>query len=364
MKIKEFIYTLEQMAPPALQESYDNAGLLIGNPEWPCRDILLCLDSTEAVIEEAMRQGCNMVIAHHPIVFSGLKKITGHTYVERTLLKAIRNDIAIYAIHTNLDNMRRGVNDRIARQLGLQNCHLLMPKKNLLKFYTYVPETAAEKVRQAIFDAGGGVISNYSECSFSTTGYGTFKGNEESRPYLGQPGLRSEEKEIKLEVILPDYLENRVLEATQAAHPYEEVAYEFISLTNLNPSEGSGLIGELEEEIAPVELLERIKVQMNTPCIRHTTLPANKIKKVAVCGGSGSFLLEAAIKAGAHIFISADYKYHQFFDADGRIIIADIGHFESEQYTIDLLKDKISEKFPTFAVRLTSIRTNPINYFI
>jgi dinuclear metal center YbgI/SA1388 family protein len=316
------------------------------------------------VVDEAIALGTNLIIAHHPIIFAGLKKINGNNYVERTVIKAIKNDIAIYAVHTNLDNvLRQGVNAKIAEKLGLQNCRILAPKKGILKkLYTYAPHNAAEKVREALFAAGAGDIGNYSECSFSVEGIGTFKGSDLSNPVIGERGIRHSEPEQKIEVILPAHREGAILTALFEAHPYEEVAYEIVSLENSFNEVGSGLIGELPESIESTSFLKGLKQKMNCECVRHTAIHKKEIKKIALCGGSGSFLLKQAIGAGADVFVSADFKYHEFFDAERRIIIADIGHFESEQFTIELICEIISQKFPTFAVRQSSVKTNPLNY--
>lgn len=363
MQLKEIIQFLEDKAPSSLQESYDNSGLICGHSAMEIKGAIICLDSTEDMIDEAIRHGFNLVIAHHPIVFSGIKKLNGKNYIERTIIKAIKNDIAIYAIHTNLDNVFHGVNAKIAEKIGLVNCRILSPMKNkLLKLSTYVPHEHAEKVKEALFSAGAGHIGNYSECSFTTNGEGTFKGDDSSNPVYGEKNVRFKGHESKIEVILESHKQHQVFSALIEAHPYEEVAYEFIALANNWQDVGAGIIGELPSEMDATEFLKSLKVKMKTDCIRHTNTLNKTIKKIAICGGSGSFLLEDAKRAGADIFITGDFKYHQFFDADGSIIIADIGHYESEQYTIELLGDWLSEKFPTFALRLTEINTNPINY--
>lgn len=363
MKIAEIIQTIEEFAPISYQEVYDNAGLLVGDKMADCTGVLICLDAIEAVIDEAIAKKCNLVVAHHPIVFSGVKKITGKNYIERVIIKAIKNDIAIYTCHTNLDNVKLGVNNIIADKLGLQNRKILDPKSGILKkLYTYVPAVAKDALLNALFAAGAGNIGNYSECSYSVDGVGTFKGNEHSNPVIGEKNKRSTEPEHKIELIFPDYKESKILQALKASHPYEEVAYEVITLDNVYQDIGSGMIGELENPVSETDFLASLKVKMNTACIRHTALLNKKIQKVALCGGSGSFLLPKAISQQADIFISGDFKYHQFFDADNQIIIADIGHYESEQFTAQLFNKIISEKFPTFAVQISTINTNPINY--
>lgn len=365
MKIQDITSFLESVAPPVLQESYDNAGLLTGNAGWDCTGVITTLDATEEVVLEAIEKKANLIVAHHPIIFGGLRKITGKNYVEKTVITAIKNDIAIYAIHTNLDNVLHGVNAAIADKLGLINRAILQPKNNTLrKLFTFVPVEHAEKVRSAIFAAGAGHISNYSECSFNTKGEGTFKPGDGTNPFSGKIGERHTEEELKLEMIFPAWLENKILTAMMAAHPYEEVAYDIISLENYNQQVGSGLVGDLPKPVDEVVFLSLLKEKFNHSVVRHTPLRGKPVKKVALCGGAGSFLTGAAIAAGADFYISSDIKYHEFFDANGRLVIADIGHFESEQFTIDLLFDILRQKFPTFAVLKTGVKTNPVRYFL
>ena len=365
MKIADIIALLEAVAPPSLQESYDNAGLLTGNPGWACTGALCTLDATEEIVNEAIQRGCNLVVAHHPIIFGGLKKITGKNYVEKTIITAIKNDIAIYAIHTNLDNVIDGVNGMMADKLGLNNRKILSPKEGTLKkLYTFVPVEHVEPVRAALFEAGGGHIGNYNECSFGAEGTGTFKGGAGTNPFVGQPGERHYEKEIRVEVIFPAYLQNSLIRALRTAHPYEEVAYDVVNLANAHPGIGSGLVGELPEALPEAAFLQQLKKAFDLPLIRHTALLGKPVKKIALCGGAGSFLVSKALGVGADVYITGDMKYHEFFDADGRLIIADIGHFESEQFTIDLLAGVLQEKFPTFAVLKTALKTNPVHYFV
>lgn len=365
MQIIEIIRVLEATAPLALQESYDNAGLITGKPEWECTGILCTLDSTEAVVLEAIKKGCNLVVAHHPIIFGGLKKINGNNYVERTIINAIKNDIAIYAIHTNLDNVLEGVNNRIADKLGLINRQILQVKPGLLmKLFTFVPIAYTEKIRLALYGAGAGNIGEYSEVSFISEGIGKFKGSEKTSPFVGEPGKLHEEKEAKIEVIFPAYLKNEIIKALFLAHPYEEVAYDIISLANDYQSVGSGLVGELPEEMEESGFFHMLTTSFQLKMIRHTPFLGKKIKKVAVCGGSGSFLTQKAILRRADVFISSDIKYHEFFEADQQILLADIGHWESEQFTPDLLIEILQAKFPTFAVLKSEVITNPVNYFM
>lgn len=354
---------LEDFAPLPLQESYDNSGLLTGSAGWPCTGILVSLDCTEDVIDEAIANGCNMVVAHHPIIFSGLKRLTGSNYIERTIIKAIKNDIAIYAIHTNLDNVSLGVNRKIGEMLGLENLQILSPKMGLLKkLVTFCPTNTAEAVRNALFEAGAGAIGNYADCSFNTEGTGTFTAGEGTNPYVGQLGQRHTEPETRIETVFPAYIENKVLNALLAAHPYEEVAYDIYSIENKSQNIGSGMVGTLPQPIAEMAFLSQLKSTFNCGVVKYTKPLGNKVSRVAICGGSGRFLLNDAIKAGADVFVTSDFKYHDYFDADNRIVVADIGHYESEQFTKELLYGILIKKFSTFAVCTSISGTNPINY--
>ena len=365
MKIKDVITSLESLAPPALQEGYDNAGLITGNENADCKGMLISLDATEPVIEEAIKRGCNLIISHHPIIFSGLKKITGKNYVQKAVIKAIKNDIALYAIHTNLDNVLTGVNGKIASLLDLKNLSVLAAKENQLKkLYTFVPVASADKVRQAIFDAGAGHIGNYEECSFNADGFGTFKGGLNTDPYVGKPGELHRENELKVEVIFPSWLEGRIIRSLIATHPYEEVAYDIIKLENKFSSIGSGVIGELNQPMDENAFLKLLKEKFKLQVIKHTQLQGKQVNKIAVCGGAGSFLISSALAAGADFYITSDIKYHEFFDANDKMVIADIGHYESEQFTINLLQEFLEQKFPTFAVLKTEVNTNPVRYFL
>ncbi len=365
MKIIEVINALESIAPPSLQEDYDNVGLLTGNASDDCTGIITTLDATEEVVHEALRKKCNLIVAHHPVIFRGLKRITGRNHVERTVITAIKNNIAIYAVHTNLDNVLTGVNKKIAEKLNLQNLRVLLLKENTLKkLVTFCPGKNADEVRHALFQAGAGMIGKYSECSFNAEGSGTFKAAEGADPYVGKIGERHSENEIRIEVIFPSHAERNLVSALKNAHPYEEVAYDIYPLDNTRYDVGSGLIGTLKSEMGEDELLTLLKGEFNLSVIRHTPLLDKKVRKIAVCGGAGSFLLGAAIAAEASVYVTSDVKYHEFFDADKKILLADIGHYESEQFTVDLLADILREKFPNFAVLKTETNTNPVQYFI
>jgi dinuclear metal center YbgI/SA1388 family protein len=364
LTIQKITQYLETIAPPIYQENYDNSGLIVGNPQTEVKGVLIALDTLESVIDEAIRLGYNLIIAHHPIVFKGLKRLNGSNYVERTVLKAIKNDIALYAIHTNLDNVYQGVNFKIAQRLGLQAIKILAPKaQTLMKLVTFVPETHALAVLSALGEAGAGQIGEYKNCAFQVNGIGQFQPSDRAQPFIGQTGKLEKTAETRIEVLFPTHLQNKVLSAMYASHPYEEVAYYLQNVENLNQEIGSGAIGELPEAMNEGDFLAYLKEKMQVKCIRHTQFLHKKIKKVAVCGGTGSFLLNKAISQKAEVFISADFKYHEFFDADNRILIADIGHYESEQFTQNLLFDYLKNQFSDLPIAITSVQTNPINYF-
>lgn len=362
MRIKDVTDVLERWAPPVLQEEYDNSGLQVGDPQAEVASALIALDCTEAVVEEAARGGHGLVIAHHPVIFRGLRSLTGRTGVERTLLAAVRHNVAIYAIHTNLDNVISGVNAEIAARLGLEGLEVLDPKPGQLrKLAVFVPHAHAEAVRNALFGAGAGQVGGYDECSFSTEGQGTFRGGEGTDPFVGRPGARHTEPETRVEVIYHAPLEAGILAALRAAHPYEEVAFDLVPLANPYRQVGAGAIGRLAVPLDEEAFLARVKAVFGAPVVRHTALRGRPVERVAVCGGSGAFLIGRARAAGADAYVTADVKYHQFFEAEGRLLLADIGHFESEQYTMHLIQRRLGQEMPTFATRLTDTVTNPIH---
>ena len=363
-KIKDIIGYLEGIAPSAYQESYDNAGLITGNPQMDVTGVLITLDSTEAIIDEAIVKQCNLVIAHHPIIFKGLKQLIGKNYVERTIIKAIKHDIAIYAIHTNLDNVIDGVNHKIADKLGLRNLQILQPKTSTLtKLVTFTPKTHTQSVLQAMHKVGAGSIGNYDQCSFTIEGSGVFRPNEVAKPYIGNQAIIEQVTEDRIEVILPTHLQHEILISLKEAHPYEEVAYYLSELSNKNQEVGAGIIGELKVSMSSNDFLSYLKDKMQLKTIRHTIPTSESIKKIAICGGAGSFLLSQAIRQKADVFVTGDFKYHEFFDAEDHLMITDIGHYESEVFTKELIYDILSKKFTKFALNLSKINTNPISYF-
>ncbi|CAA0211452.1 Nif3-like dinuclear metal center hexameric protein [Tenacibaculum maritimum] len=363
MTIKDITSYIEELAPLAYAEDFDNVGLLVGNYQTKVTGILVTLDTLEKTIDEAIANNCNLIVSFHPIIFSGLKKLNGNNYVERVVLKAIQNNIAIYATHTALDNSNNGVSAKMGEVLGLQNLKVLLPKKGLIKkLTTYVPPTEANHLRKALFEAGAGTIGNYSNCSFNVEGKGSYKGNDNSNPVKGEKGGYVFEEESCISVTFNSYLEQKILKALFNVHPYEEVAYEIITLNNYNQNIGMGMIGELPEEMKEADFLPFVKKTMNTNCIRHSQLLQKPIKKVALLGGSGSFAIDNAIRSGADAYISADFKYHEFFKAEKKILLADIGHYESEQFTKNLLVEYLTKKFTNFAIILSEESTNPIYY--
>jgi len=363
MTVKEITTILEELAPLPQAEDFDNVGLLVGSNNVEVTGVLVTLDTLENVIDEAIAHKCNLVVSFHPIIFNGLKKITGKTYVERTIIKAIKNDIAIYSMHTALDNAPEGVNAKICAVLGIKNPKILIPKKgNLKKLTTYVPKDAEKNLSEALFLAGAGHIGNYSNCSFTTEGIGSYRADKTAKPTKGEIGKTHYEGEIQLNLVFSAPFEDKILNALFKNHPYEEVAYEILTLNNTNEHIGMGMIGTLEKPISGLDFLKQVKNKMNAKGIRHSKLPDSLVQKVAVLGGNGAFAIGAAKAAGADVFLTADIKYHQYFEAENQMILADIGHFETEQFTKNLLVDYLTKKIPNFAVRLSESKTNPINY--
>ncbi|HDR89828.1 MAG TPA: Nif3-like dinuclear metal center hexameric protein [Bacteroidetes bacterium] len=363
MKVIELVEFLDAFAPPGLQESYDNAGLLLGDPGATLSGALISVDVTEKVIMEAVKKKMNLVVAHHPLIFQPLKKITGSGPVEKAVIASLREGVAVYAAHTNLDAVHGGVNGRICRKIGLQNCSVLKPERGRLKkLVCFIPSGHLESVSRAVFDAGAGHIGNYDRCGYHTKGEGTFRALDGADPYVGKTGEIHTEPEVRWETVFPFFLQSRVVKAMIDAHPYEEVAYDIYPLENEWPGAGQGMTGSLEKEMTEKDFLKFLKDVFHIPCIRHSPLRGKKVKKVAVCGGSGSHLTEHAIGTGADAFLTADISYHRFFDADGKILLADIGHYESEQFTKEIFYELISKKFPNFAVQFSETNTNPVNY--
>jgi dinuclear metal center YbgI/SA1388 family protein len=363
MIVQDVINHIEDLAPLTYAEDFDNVGLLVGNKNAQVSGVLVTLDTLESVVDEAITNNCNLIVSFHPIIFKGIKSLTGQNYVERTVLKAIKNDIAIYAIHTALDNAIKGVNDIICNTLGLQKKTILIPQKGTIKkLTTYVPVGNANALRIQLFNAGAGNIGNYDNCSFNAEGIGTYRGNENSNPTLGKKGELHEEAEVQISVTFNKHIESKLLKTLFEHHPYEEVAFEVATLDNYDQNIGIGMIGELKTPQDTLAFLEFVKEKMNVSCIKHSKITKHTIKKIAVLGGSGSFAISAAKRAGADILITADLKYHDFFSAEKEIIVADIGHYESEQFTKSFLVDYLSNKITNFAIVLSTTNTNPVKY--
>ncbi|MCX6247970.1 MAG: Nif3-like dinuclear metal center hexameric protein [Bacteroidetes bacterium] len=364
MTINDVTRVLEQYSPLEFQEEYDNSGLLIGKPDTQISGVLISVDITDEVLDEAIQNNCNFVISHHPLIFKGLKRLVGENATQELAVKAIRNNIAIYAMHTNLDNSVNGLNSRVCDLLGLKNCRILSPGKGLIsKLVTFCPVDHADRVRQALFEAGAGHIGNYDCCSYNITGQGSFRASDKANPFVGEKNVLHFETESRIEVIFPRFLEHRLIASLLENHPYEEVAYDIYPLSNFAGFAGSGLIGKLDEAMTEEQFLEEVKRKFEIPVIRHTELTGKPIFRVAICTGSGSFLIAEAKKSGADAFLTADLKYHDFFDADEQLLLADIGHYESERFVKDLIYDILIKKFPTFAFLISKTNTNPVYYY-
>ncbi|HOP02952.1 MAG TPA: Nif3-like dinuclear metal center hexameric protein [Tenuifilaceae bacterium] len=363
MIVREVTSILEQLAPLAYQESYDNAGLQVGSPAAEVEGILLCIDVTPEVVDEAIARRANLIISHHPLIFSGLKRITGSTYVEKALIKAIENRISIYSAHTNIDSVWNGVSMKIANLLELSNLEILDKAENqLVKLVTFAPQKNAQEVRLAMFGSGAGQIGEYDQCSYNTEGTGTFRAGEGTNPHVGLVGEAHFEPETRIEVIVPKPVLSNVIAAMQQAHPYEEVAFDVYPLLNKNPRAGIGMLGTLPTPLLEEEFLLKVKSTFSVGSVRHTNFLNKPVSRIAFCGGSGAGLISKAIAAKADVYLTGDIKYHQFFDADGKILLADIGHFESEQYTVDIFYDLLTKKIANFAVLKSNVSTNPVNY--
>jgi len=363
MTVKDITDLLEELAPLGQAEDFDNVGLLVGDAQSEVNGVLVTLDTLENVVDEAIATNCNLIVSFHPIIFGGLKKLTGSNYVERTVIKAIQNRISIYSMHTALDNIQKGVNGKICEVLGIMHPQILIPKKGSIeKLVTYVPKKDAEVLRTALFEAGAGAIGKYSDCSFSIEGTGSFKAGAKANPFKGEIGKLHYEEEVQLNLVYSKLNRSRIVKELIKNHPYEEVAYEIVTLQNTDQSIGMGMVGELSEPMGETEFLQHVKQEMNVSVIRHSALLGKKVNKIAVLGGSGAFAIEAAKASGAQIFITADIKYHEFYKGEGKLVIADIGHYETEQFTKNLLVDYLTKKIPNFAIRLAESKTNPIQY--
>jgi dinuclear metal center YbgI/SA1388 family protein len=364
MRIEDLTRSIEKIAPLDFQEEYDNSGLILGDPAMEVTGVLICLDVTEEVLHEALLKKCNFVVSHHPVIFKGLKRLTGNSLSERLSIMAVKNEIAVYAAHTNLDNADEGLNRHLIMRLGVRDPKVLQTSRGqLFKLVTFAPEAYAGKVRQALFDAGAGHIGKYDWCSYNVDGKGTFRATGDAKPFVGKMNELHIENETRIEVVCPSHIEKQLVDALVKSHPYEEVAYDLYPLNNVYSKRGNGMVGDLENEVPETEFLDRVKKLLGIPVIRHSAFLGQPVKRVAVCGGAGAFLLPEAIRSGAGIFLTGDIRYHDFPDAGKKILLADIGHYESEQGVKELIYSILIEKFPNFAILISEINTNPVNYY-
>ena len=364
MKLKDLCSYLDSAVPLSFQESYDNSGLQVGSSEREITSALITLDVTEEVMDEAISLKCDVLVSHHPLIFNGIKSLTGKSFTERILYMAVKHDIAIYSAHTNLDVISNGVSRKMAEKMGLEKIKVLSPSENrLLKLVTYIPESHFEKVKNALFEAGAGVIGNYDRCGFTTSWTGSYRGNESTKPFLGEKGKIHFEKEMRFETILFSHLKDKAIKALIEVHPYEEVAYDLYVLENMNIEIGLGCVGNFPRKFSEDDFLKFVSSVFDAKGVRYSKPTGKPIRKVALCGGSGAALLNLAICSGADAFLTADIKYHDFFKTENKILMVDTGHFESEKFSIEILKDLIIKKFPKFAVRFSETNTNPINYY-
>ena len=365
MTVKDILNCITEIAPLQWQESYDNAGLQVGDLNAEVHKALICLDITEEVIDEAVAKHCDVIVSHHPLIFKGLKHLTPQTYIERAVMKAVKHDIAMISMHTNLDNSYMGVSRMLAEKLGLQHLHILQPLEgHLRKVVVFAPSSHAEKVRNAMFEAGAGCIGNYDSCSFNAQGHGTFKAGETAHPYVGEVGELHVEDEVRIETVVPKHALSQVIAAMLKAHPYEEVAYDVYAIENEFQQAGAGMVGDFENPMEEADFLRLVAEQIGSPCLRHSALTGRKVKKVALCGGSGSPFIGDALRNHADAYLTADIKYHDFFVPEGDILLVDGGHFETEQFTKELICELIRKKFPTFAAEIAETRTNAVYYFV
>jgi dinuclear metal center YbgI/SA1388 family protein len=363
MKVKDIASWLDTAVPLSFQESWDNSGLQIGNPETEISSALLTLDVTEEVVDEAISENCQMIISHHPVIFSGLKKITGSSSTDRIIIKALRDDIAIYSSHTNLDVFSNGVSRKMAEKIGLCNVTPLSPlRERLLKLVTFVPESHIDRVSEALFGAGAGHIGNYDYCGFTISGTGSFRAGPDSSPFVGEKGKIHHENEVRLETIMFSHLRESVVKALRGSHPYEEPAFDIYPLSNYTTEEGLGCKGEFSGPVEEKMLIEMVSSVFGSKSVRYSGLTGRPVIMTALCGGSGSSLLGDAISSGAGAFITGDVRYHTFIEASGRILLIDAGHFETEKFATEILYDLIIKKFPKFALRFSNKNSNPINY--
>ncbi len=352
---------LESVAPSLYAESYDNVGLLVGRSEWKCEKVLVALDITEAVVQEAIEKGVQAIVAHHPVIFGGIQRLTGEDTAQRAIELAIKHSIALLACHTNLDAIEGGVSYRMAQAISLVNVRTLQPRSGLLwNLIVYVPAESAETLLEALWEAGAGKMGAYDECAFRSHGLGSFRPKEGAHPHNGVIGERAFADEIRLELLVPEGARKKVHQCMMEHHPYEEIAHSWLKHDGVHHSVGFGAIGQWDACDWP-EAVRRIKTAFGVASFRHTMPIASDYRTVAVCGGAGADLLAQAKSQQAELFITSDITYHRYFGADDRLVFIDIGHWESEQHAMELLIDIVREKFPNFAVLKSETNTNPMH---
>lgn len=363
MKILDVIKYLDQLIPAGYQESYDNCGLQVGDTSAEITGALISLDLTEAVVDEAVETRSNLIVTHHPFIFGGLKHIDADSPAGRIIYKLIRNGIAVYSAHTSLDKLSNGVSAQLAKRLGLCNLRILAPDSDSLKqLVVYCPKEQSQQLKDALYAAGAGNIGNYRHCSYSVNGTGTFEPLQGANPFVGTVGSETYTSEERIEMVYPKAFENKIVSALKANHPYETPAYSLIPLSNANPDVGLGIVGELPEDVEIETFIETVKQTVGIPVVRHSELCRKKVRTVALCGGAGAEFIGTAVAQNADIYLTSDIKYHDFQKATGHIVLADIGHYESEQFAKEFFYDKLSEKFRIFAIRIAKTETNFVGY--
>ena len=364
----EIIKYLEDWAPKGIAWEKDNVGLQVGDPKIKIRNIILSLDLNEEVVDSAIKENCNLIITHHPLLFYPLKDLDFSKSKKAIMIeKMIKNDITLYSAHTNLDFTKHGVSYQLAKRLSLRNIKFLKNlSNNQVKLSVFVPLAHLDKVSDAIYQAGGGIIGEYSNCSFRTSGKGTFSGSVQSNPSIGKKGVVETVEEVKLEVLVDQWKLSHVISSIKIAHPYEEIAYDVYPLLKENVNYGIGAIGELNKQMIPGEFLKLVSSKLNVPAFRYTKNGRKKIKTVAVCGGSCSELIDEAMKQKADAFITADLKYHSFQDAEGNILLIDAGHYETEVPVLDEIKHRLEKLLiKNKKIRVLKFRgsTNPVVFY-
>ena len=368
MNVGELIKQIEDWAPPGAAWEKDNVGLQVGSRGDKLKNILLCLELDEEVLKQAIKKKCNLIFTHHPLIFNPIKNLDFEKSKQARLIQhLIKQNISLYSAHTNLDFTRDGVSFELAKSLKLKNVTFLEHEEaNQFKVVIFLPAVNVDELSEALFSVGGGVIGNYENCSFRIAGEGTFKGNEDSNPVIGKKGNTEKVEEVRLELIVDSWNLGRIVNAIKKHHPYEEPAYDIYPLKNKNTNFGAGAIGELDKELSEKEFLNFVSKSLKIGKLKYCIGSGKKIKKVAVCGGSGSELLSRAINSGADAFITADIKYHAYHDAEGKILLIDAGHYETEIGSLNIVKkriEKILSGKDYIKVFKFSGSTNPVKFY-